>query len=182
MPRKRKRLSETLGNSKVAELIDRAKQGDASVLPDLRKLLDRDPTIWKQAADLGHHVEESWINMIAGTDLTLAESLRRKLAEMKVELSGDNPSPLERLLIERIGICWLTATYADNVYAESTECSLPQARFLVQRQQVNHERLVSATKALAQVRNLLPSPFRFNSTEWISPTTARTSTIPVRTP
>ena len=156
MPMRRKPLSETLGNGAVVDLIDRARQGDATVLPELRKLFDRDPTIWQQAGDLGRRTEAAWVNLIAGTDVTLAESLGRQLAEMKLELGGSDSTPLERLLIERIAICWLAAMYSDLTYAEGTEVSLGQAGFLLRRQTVNHERLNSALKTLAQVRKLLP--------------------------
>ena len=91
MPMRRKPLSETLGNGAVVDLIDRARQGDAAVLPELRKLFDRDPTIWRQAGDLGRRAEAAWVNLIAGTDVTLAESLRRRLAEMKRDLAAAIP-------------------------------------------------------------------------------------------
>ena len=156
MPRKRKSLDETLGLTEVAEALEVARQGDLESLPQLRKVLNRTPSLWQAAGDLVHHAEEAWIKLIAGSDVPLAESLRARLTEMKQELGGDKPSPLEKLLVEQLGICWLAATYSDFAYANNPECSLTQAKFLLQRQRIHHERLVGAAKALAQVRKLLP--------------------------
>src|SRR3954470_106493 len=86
----------------LEELVRRAQQGDQSVLPELRRALDVDPSIWQQYGDLALLTEAAWLRLVAGPDLLLHESLRRKLDELRAELGAPAASPLGRLLIERI--------------------------------------------------------------------------------
>src|SRR5688500_10827827 len=84
----------------VAELLKRASNGDREVLPQLREWLDANPHFWLKAGDLAQVAEEAWLALIAGTNLVNKESLKRKLAELKEELAGPLPSPLEQLLVQ----------------------------------------------------------------------------------
>ena len=153
---RRCKIKEVIKDGEAAEILIRAKQGDPTVLPELRKLFEQRPAIWREAGDLAHHAEKGWIDLIAGGDQMLAESLWRTIEEMKRTLGGDAPTPLESLLIGQIVAAWLAGRYADLAYVQNTESSLRQGTFLLLRQRVNHERLNSALKTLAQVRKLLP--------------------------
>ena len=135
------------------------------MVPQLRRVFEQRPSIWREAGDLAHHAEKAWIGLIAGSDQMLAESLWRTIGEMKQSLGGGNPSPLESLLVRQIVAAWLAAKYADLTYSQNVECSISQAKFLVQRQRANHERLNSALKTLAQVRKLLPGNGASQNTE-----------------
>jgi len=50
----------------------------------------------------------------------LGESLRRKLVAMKSELAGDEPTQLERLLVDRIAASWLHVQIAEVGLAASS--------------------------------------------------------------
>src|ERR1700732_790215 len=76
-------------------LVKRARQGDESVLPELRQLLDRQPEIWQTSGDLAKLAQEAWLNLLAGKYLLLKESVRRQLEQMQQELAGPSPTPLE---------------------------------------------------------------------------------------
>ena len=103
----------------LRQLVQRAERGDESVLPELRRLLDREPGLWKFAGDMGRIAEDSLVALAAGPNLLLKESLGRKLAAMKGELAGPAPSLLDRLLAERVALCWLATTYSDAAYAQA---------------------------------------------------------------
>ena len=97
------------------------------------------------------------IGLIAGGNVALCKSLWRQMAEVKAKLVDANTSPLERLLIDQIGICWLQAYAADLALAQRLDISLRQAKFLEKRRDQAHRRLTTAIKGLASVRKLLPA-------------------------
>src|SRR5262249_39967181 len=94
-------------------LLQRAHQGDLTVLPELRDLLDSRPDLWQDAGNLALHAEVAIAKLRAGPDPYLREAARRKLATVKAELTGPPPTPLERLLVHRLGVCWLQVHHAD---------------------------------------------------------------------
>jgi hypothetical protein len=139
----------------VRAVLERARGGDPESLLAAREALDADPGIWRDYGDLAAHARRSWIALIAGPDLVLMESLGRKLVEMDAELAGPAASPLEKLLVGRIGISWLESSYADAAAARAGEGSVNQADFLRKRQDSAHRRHLTAIAALATVRRLL---------------------------
>ena len=139
-------------------LLERAESGDRSVLPALERLLDTTGEVWRAYGDLARVAEDAWVELVAGPNLLLKESLRRKLAERKSELlSGQSASPLERLLVERVGAGWLQTTYADAAAAQAREKPLDLAQ--LEQQQRRQERAqkgyLAAIRTLATVRKLL---------------------------
>jgi hypothetical protein len=40
-------------------------------------------------------------------------SLQKRLAQLQAELEGPEATPLERLLVERVLLCWLQVHHAD---------------------------------------------------------------------
>ena len=145
----------------LAQLLKRAEAGDRSVLPQLRRALDSDPDLWRAYGDLAAHAEASLAMLAAGPNLLLAESLKRKLAALKAELGGESPSPLERLLVERITATWLQVNYHDGLLAQAAGAGEARLKALRQQQDAAHRRHLAAIKQLAVVRRLLrpaPSP------------------------
>jgi hypothetical protein len=141
----------------IRAVLERARGGDPEALPAAREALDADPGIWRAYGDLAAHARRSWIALIGGQDLVLKESLGRKLAEIEAGLSGPAASPLERLLVERVGACWLQLYYADAAAARSGEMSLKQLDQARRRQDSCHRRYLSAIGALAMTRRLVGS-------------------------
>ena len=103
----------------LAPLLKRAEAGDRSVLPQLQRALDGNPDLWRGYGDLAAHAEASLAMLAAGPNLLLAESLKRKLAALKAELGGESPSPLEKLLVERVTATWLQTNYHDGLLAQA---------------------------------------------------------------
>jgi hypothetical protein len=145
----------------LAQLLQRAEAGDRSVLPQLQRALDGNPALWRGYGDLAAHAEASLAMLAAGPDLLLAESLKRKLAELKAELGGESPSPLEKLLVERISMGWLQVNYYDGLLAQAAGAGEARLRALQRQQDAAHRRHLAGIKQLAVVRKLLrptPSP------------------------
>ena len=63
------------GQADLAQLLKKAEAGDRSVLPQLRRVLDGDPELWRGYGDLAAHAEASLAMLAAGPNLLLAESL-----------------------------------------------------------------------------------------------------------
>jgi hypothetical protein len=142
---------------RLAELVQRAQQGDMTVLPLLREALECDPSLWQEYGDLAAQAQEAWLQLLAGTDYLLAESVRLKLGALRQELGTEGASPLEKLLIERVVACWLQTHYADALYAQAKgPQSTPSVRQeLMKRQESSQRRYLASIKQLALVRKLL---------------------------
>ena len=141
----------------LGRLLEAARRGDAEVLPALRVALDENPELWRFTGDLAAHAERGWVELAAGPDLLAREALTRQLAALKTELAGPAPTPLERLLVERIAATWLQVNYADAIAAQARDVSVKQAGLALERQDRAHRRHLAAVAALATVRRLLPA-------------------------
>jgi hypothetical protein len=150
--------AEAPATERMRRLLERAERGDRSAMPALEMLLDATPEVWRAYGDLARVAEGAWVELVAGPNLLLRESLRRKLAELKSGLlSGPAASPLERLLVERVGAGWLQTAYADASAAQARERLLGLAQ--LEQQQRRQERAqrgyLAAIRTLATVRKLL---------------------------
>ena len=96
-------------------MVRKAERGDPTVLPDLPRLLNDRPRLWKHCDDAAHAAEFARVAAASGTSVLTRESLAIQLAAMVVP---DAP-PLERLLAERLAICWLQMAWADGALAQA---------------------------------------------------------------
>jgi hypothetical protein len=149
--------AEAEAEAQLQRLLQRAEQGDLDVLPRLRQALDGRPDIWRYYGDLALQAEAAWLRLAAGPNVLLRETLGRKVDELKAELAGPSPSPLERLLAERVAACWLQVHYADITYPQlkDTGASLAQYAHLQRRQDAAQRRYLQAVQALLTARRLL---------------------------
>jgi hypothetical protein len=141
---------------RLQELVSQARKGDLEVLPQLRSVLEDHPEVW-DCGDIAIVAKESWIDLIAGHDLALKELLGRRAEKLRDDLAGPDPTPIERLLVDRIIACWLQVHHADAVVAQSPDMSPRQAEFARRRQDSAHRRYLTAIGALATIRKLLPA-------------------------
>jgi hypothetical protein len=137
-------------------LVERARQGDEKVLPQLRKLLDTQPELWQHFGNLAAHAKEAWLRVISADDLALKEATARKAEDLVRELAGPEPSVVERLLAERATLCWLQIHHADALAAQSLSQSKHLGDFWAKRQAGAHRRYLTALAALVTLRRLLP--------------------------
>ena len=77
---------------------------------------------------------------------------------MRKDLDGPDPSPLERLLAERIVACWLQLQYVDAIYAQNLDdMNMAQSEYHQRGLDRLHRRYLSSIKTLAQIRKLGPA-------------------------
>jgi hypothetical protein len=144
------------GPGTVLDLLERARAGDTEAVPALRAALDDCPGVWRAYGDLASHAQAAWVELIAGKDLALRESLTRRAGALARELAGPAPEPLERLLAERIAASWLQVHFADAAAADAVSGGARYAEAAARRQDAAHRRYVAAIGALATLKRLLP--------------------------
>ena len=139
------------------QMLQRAKQGDEAVLPQLRQLLDSRPELWRHFGDLAMHAQEAWLRLIAGPDLVLREATARKAQELRDELGGAHPSAIERLLVDRTVLTWMQLNHAEVSASQAITGSIRMSDFWLKRQNAAHRRFIMSLAALTTVRRLFPA-------------------------
>ena len=132
----------------------RAQAGDESAVPQVQEIFAELPDLMKFMGDLAGRAERYLVIAIAGKDLEFREAVFGKLKTMRAELSGPNPTPLEKLLVERVVATWLHAHHADCKYALAKDTPFAYGDYLQRQQDRAHRRYLSAIKTLAVVRRL----------------------------
>jgi hypothetical protein len=149
----------------LRQLLKRAQGGDSSTLPAIRKMM-QDPFTADLFGNLAQQAELSFIRNAAGEDLAFREALTRKMQLLREELAGPHPTPVERLLVERVVACWLQVQDADVRYAQAQkECTFKQGEYYQLRMDRAHKRYLSALKTLALVRKLAVPVLQVNIAE-----------------
>jgi hypothetical protein len=146
--------------AEMQAVVNRAKGGDAGAVPRLRELMAQFPVLAGHFGDLGKQAETAWVALAAGSDLCLKETLLAHAVAMRAELGGASPSPVERLLVERVIVTWLQVNFFVSIEAqavgagESPKVGLYRAR----RQELANRAHLAALASLAMMRRLLPGP------------------------
>jgi hypothetical protein len=144
--------------ARLTALQQRALEGDAGALAELRKVLDADPGWWQQTGDVAYQAAQAWLQAYAGRDGLAREVVSRKMRALTRQLRGPEASPLERLLVDRIVLCWLTLHHAERAYARwlaSAEgMSFEMSTHCQERIDRCQKRYLAAIKALATLRKL----------------------------
>lgn len=112
--------------ARVNALLPGANDGDRCALAELREVLDSNPELWKA------------------------------LGALRRELTGPAPTPLERLLVDRVALGWLGLTAVEGAYHRALEGGLDRSddEFHQKRVERAQRRYLAAIKALATVRRL----------------------------
>jgi len=149
-------------NDELRAFLKRTEAGDKSTLPVLRKMLENPSAISLFSGDAAALAERSFLDALGGNNLGFKEALARKMELMRTELAGPNPTPLERLLIERIVACWLQVQDADSRYAQAKDLNRQWLEFFIGRMDRANKRYLAALKTLAQIRKLAVPVLQFN--------------------
>ncbi|MHB0956866.1 MAG: hypothetical protein ACYC6N_29830 [Pirellulaceae bacterium] len=99
------------------------------------------------------------INLIAGNNVLLRESLSRQVISLKEEWGSGGPGVLQEIAVQRVANTWLQMSYVDAV------CPAPASRAEIQRQESSHRQFDKAVKALKAAsrdvsKGVLPQPLR----------------------
>ncbi|MDY3560234.1 hypothetical protein R5W23_001460 [Gemmata sp. JC673] len=141
--------------AEIRALLKRTHAGDESTVPVVRKMLQDPACVHLFGGDLAHEVVASFTRAMAGDNVSFREAVLRKLELLRAELLGENPTPVERVLVERVVACWLQVQDAELRAAQGQkDTSFRQAEFHQHRMDAANRRFLAAVKTLAQVRKL----------------------------
>ncbi len=151
----------------MRKLMAKADQGDKQALDTLRPMLNYDGSVWEEVGDLAAAAQEALIEVASGQQrLFVQETIRRKCATLAQELAGSTPTPLEKLLVERIVLSWLHLHYVESIYAQNlATIPLRHEPFYQHRISKAQARYLSAIRTLAQVRRLQAPAVQVNIAE-----------------
>ena len=147
--------------------VARAQGGDAEASRRVRGVLEETPRSEEILSNIvAKQAERVLVEKMSG-DLLLREALSLRLAAMRKEVAGRDPSPLERLLAERVVACWLQLQHAEAIHVNGLgKHTMSQSEYHQRRLDKLHRRFLAAIRALAQVRKLLtPAVTQINVAE-----------------
>jgi hypothetical protein len=141
----------------LRDLLRRAAEGDESTLPVVREYLKR-PGALEAYGDMGRAAQQTLIKVFTGKHLVNREAMLARLEQLREELAGPDPTPLERLLAERIVACQLHLDYLELNYSLQMEKGdvRDMKTYLLYEGCINraHHRTLAAVRTLALVRKL----------------------------
>ncbi len=151
----KQRLKELMELSRAAE------DGDKAAQRKLKKAaLESSPEVIARASDLGRKAQHLLIKSASAGDLLTEYALSRRLDMMRLEIAGENPSPLETLLTERVVACWMLvelfeALMAAQLWKDSKNRTPFQVlKHYLHWQEIANKRYLAAIRELARVRKL----------------------------
>lgn len=137
---------------RITTALKKAEQGD---LTDLDQVYEEYPSVWQALSDVSSTVGSNLVSW-CGSKAT-GEALCRELSQMRKDFRYQNSGTLERLLIDRVLVCWLRVQQAEDIKTAKDKegVNLQWAMVWERRLQIAHRNFLSACRTPAQVRRLL---------------------------
>ena len=133
---------------------DKPRQKDVEAL---RCHLEAHPELWRIVGDVAQHAFVNLVDVASGDQESLRASLKAGQSAMREELGFPQASALERLLIDRVILCWLRLHHVEFRYTAVVENSipLPRAYYWERRLSAAQHRYLQACESLARIRKLI---------------------------
>jgi len=142
-------------DEEAVQAIQRASRGDQAAMPEVRQAFDARPRLWRLLGDMARRAEDALIGAaFAEKDLAGREAARRYLADLRAQLAGPDPSPLDRVLAKRAALALYDAGRLDREALSRTDLTWQTADLLDRRRSRAHGRALAAVRSLAVVRRL----------------------------
>jgi hypothetical protein len=128
---------------------------DKKQVPKLREFLQENPDIVGNLQSVSVTIRESLVEkFIAGDGSRLL--VKKYMDELEDRLRGDEPTPIEKLLIEAVLFCWLRLQHAENAKTllMNEEHRFIDMEFADKMLSKAHSRYLRALTALAKVQDL----------------------------
>lgn len=165
------------------KLTEQAAKGDTKAVAQVRALCNAHPELWNAIrVDVAGTVRDAHLKLLTGEDELARDAVNRNLEKMKRDILGANPSPLERLLAERICACWVQVQHAEWLFATKVKAgvSLQFGDYLQRLVDRANHRYMAAIRALAQIRRLTAPVVQVNVAEkQINVATTQMNALPV---
>jgi hypothetical protein len=141
-----------LSAMKAARPSDAARQ-------EYRALLDQMPEVWKKTGDLARRARLSLSERFERFP-RWHEEIKHATAELQRDLGHDTASPIERVLIEQIVICYIDLHSMEVIYSQQIKdnVSFSQMQSWDEVLDKRNTRFLRSVETLARVRRLLSRP------------------------
>jgi hypothetical protein len=155
------KAAEILARAELVAAGDRAEDGDPEAKRELRRAVKEfAPGVIARCSNIARTYRWVVADTAAGRNLLVQEAMVERAARMVGEIAGENPSPLEVLLAERIASLWVLVELQEALlsatYRRGQENPVGPA-YLIQMSRILESatrRHLAAIKTLAQVRKL----------------------------
>ena len=139
------------------ELRNAARAGNRAAISRLRPIMDRNSSHYAALGCLNAKAKIKWGEALYGQDLVERECLRRSQQNLAASLLADGDSPLERLMVDEIVLCFLRSRYwmIRETESVSNGINLMAADFTVEKSAKAQKQLLKAMDALRDYRNLI---------------------------
>ena len=139
-----------------------AEGGDIEARQELRRAVARcSPEVIVEASDVARRAERMLVKTISAGEPLMQETLKTRLDHMRGEIAGERPTPLERLLAERVVAGWLLVEVLEGLIAAQYQRGVKGPRvgpaYIVQMSKILESatrRHLAAIQTLARVRKL----------------------------
>jgi hypothetical protein len=156
----------------LQDLSEKAEAGERGARAQLRRAVARSsPEVIAEASDIAQRAQMMLTDTIAAGEPLMEEALEARLALMREEIAGENPTPLEVLLTERVVSCWMVVELFDVLMAaqlwrgNEKLVSPSYLKHMIRWQESVTRRYLAAIKCLVQVRKLLRPSMQINYAE-----------------
>ena len=141
---------------------EKAEGGDWNARKRLRRLVrDSSPEVIAAASDFVGRAERILANTISAGQPLMREAIHERMQQMRSEIAGENPTPLEVLLTERVVAGWLLVEVLEGLIAAQYDRNIDTHRvpppYILQMSRILESatrRYLAAIRELARVRKL----------------------------
>jgi hypothetical protein len=147
----------------LRELSKKAEGGEKGARAQLRRAVAKcSPGVIAEASDIAQRAQAMLTKTIAAGEPLMEEALETRLALMREEIAGENASPLEILLTERVVAGWLLVEVLEGLIAAQFYKGAPKSSrlppsYIIQQSRILEgatRRYLAAVRELARVRKL----------------------------
>ena len=139
--------------AEIGAVVRRAEKGDKAALAEVRGWLANPGLADALSGDPAREALRLLVDKYTASPV-VREAVTHKLDEMRRELLGPSPSPLERLLVERVVLTWLYLHRAEAGYAGLSDVTMRQGEYHQRVLTAAQKRYLAAVKGLSEVRRL----------------------------
>lgn len=125
-------------------------------LAELRRFFDEDPELWQATGNMATRTLDHLLRTYYSQSAYVRECVTRRVQEMREQLGYKESSPLERILIEQILVCWVNL-YVLEINSATKLCeshSTETGLYWDKRLTGAQRRFRRASESLARIRKL----------------------------
>jgi hypothetical protein len=148
--------------TELRTLSEKAQSGDQEARKELRRLVrESSPEVIVEASSIARRAEMMLVKTISAGKPLMEEALQERMDQMRAEIAGENPTPLEVLLTERVVSGWLLVEVLEGLIAGQCQRDVTAHRVpatvVIQQSRILESatrRYLASIKELARVRKL----------------------------